>query len=285
MILQAALIWLFICVIAVANGGLREGFLKPRLGEAFAHVISTLLLSAAILVVTFLTIGWIGPAGIGDAWAVGVGWVVSTLAFEFLAGHYLFKNPWEKILADYRVTRGRVWLLVPICTLFAPAMAFRGIAPQYAVPYAISNTLAVLVLLLAMLRPVAARWTLAAIFAYASVYNTWLGLTKPDEYQGFAGLVLIPWFEEFITGSFRASGSAFIVAIAIGQAIIALSTGVAGRLLWVGVVGTTLFLAGIAPLGVGSAFPFSAVVALAAWVLLGRQSTMAPAKAGAIGSR
>jgi len=276
MILHAVFIWLAICVLAVANGAFREGMLKSRLGEPVAHVISTLSLSTLIFVVTFLSIGWIGPQSIEQAWAVGVGWLMMTLAFEFLAGHYLFGNPWEKILADYRVTRGRVWLLVPICTLFAPAMAFRGIPAQYAVPYAISLAIASSILLLTITRHAAARWIVTLIFAYAAIYNTWLGLTKPEEYQGFAELALIPWYREFITGPLLASQGQFIVMIAIGQGIVALTTALGGRLLIIGVLGTTAFLAGIAPLGVGSAFPFSALVTLAAWVYLGALTTTGP---------
>jgi hypothetical protein len=45
---------------------------------------------------------------------------VLTLAFEFLAGHYLFGDPWERLLAEYNVARGRFWVLVPITTLLAP---------------------------------------------------------------------------------------------------------------------------------------------------------------------
>jgi hypothetical protein len=272
MILHAVLIWLAICVLAVFNGAFREGVLKPRLGERMAHVVSTLLLSAAVFVVTFLSVNWIGPRSLGQAWGVGVGWVMMTLAFEFLAGHYVFKNPWEKIIGDYRVTRGRVWLLVPICTLFAPAMAYLGIDTRYAVPYAVSLAIASVILLLSVARPSVARWIVTLIFAYAAVYNSWLGLAKPEEYQGFAELALLPWYREIITGPFLANDGLYIVLIAIGQGIVALTTALAGRWLWIGVVGTTLFLAGIAPLGLGSAFPFSALVALAAWVYLGFQT-------------
>lgn len=271
MILRAAIIWFAICILAVINGAFREAVLKPRFGERVAHVLSTLILSAAILGVTFVSLDWIGPTDIEQAWSIGIGWVALTLAFEFLAGHYLFGNPWEKILGDYRVTQGRVWILVPMCTLFAPALAHQGLPRMYAVPYGVSLTIAAGILLLSIARPNIARWLVAAIFAYACIYNSWLGVNKPEEYQGFAELALLPWYREFITGPFLANGSFFIVMIAVGQGVIALTTALGGRVLWVGVVGTTMFLAGIAPLGVGSAFPFSAIVALAAWVYLGRQ--------------
>lgn len=49
--------------------------------------------------------------------------MILTLGFEFLAGHYLFGSSWEKLLADYNVARGRIWLLIPIVTLLAPVWA------------------------------------------------------------------------------------------------------------------------------------------------------------------
>ena len=45
-----------------------------------------------------------------------------TLAFEFLAGHYLFGNSWERLLADYDVARGRIWPLVLIVTFVTPLL-------------------------------------------------------------------------------------------------------------------------------------------------------------------
>jgi hypothetical protein len=49
-----------------------------------------------------------------------------TLAFEFLAGHYLFGNPWSKLLADYNLLRGHIWVLVLITTAFGPLLSAYG---------------------------------------------------------------------------------------------------------------------------------------------------------------
>jgi hypothetical protein len=51
--------------------------------------------------------------------------VVLVLAFEFLAGHYLFGTPWSELLADYNVMRGRIWPLVLVTTFVAPYLAGR----------------------------------------------------------------------------------------------------------------------------------------------------------------
>jgi hypothetical protein len=42
----------------------------------------------------------------------------------FLGSHYLFGNPWQRLLADYNLAQGRIWVLVPLATLVAPVIAF-----------------------------------------------------------------------------------------------------------------------------------------------------------------
>lgn len=122
MLRRATLIWLAILALAVLNGALREGLLKPRLGDPSAHVLSALLLSAAVFVVTRMTIGWIRPPGSRDGWIIGAYWVALTVAFEFLAGHYLFGTPWPVLLADYRLSEGRLWILVLASALLSPVV-------------------------------------------------------------------------------------------------------------------------------------------------------------------
>jgi hypothetical protein len=57
---------------------------------------------------------------------------VLTLAFEFLAGHYLFGAPWPQLLADYNVLRDRIWVLVLATTALAPWLTARshGLLPR-----------------------------------------------------------------------------------------------------------------------------------------------------------
>ena len=122
---RAIVIWLLQLVFAVVNGVVREAVLLPYLDPATGHVVSTLLLCAAILIITWLALGWIAPATTASAFRIGLLWVALTLAFEFGAGHYLFGHPWERLLADYDLTTGRVWPLVLVTTLLAPAVARR----------------------------------------------------------------------------------------------------------------------------------------------------------------
>lgn len=120
MLLRALSVWLLLLLLAVLNGALREEVLVPWLGARIAHVVSTLLLSGLILEATALTIGWIGPADAAAALAVGALWLGLTLAFEFLAGHFLFHKAWSELRADYDLRRGRIWILVLLVTFLAP---------------------------------------------------------------------------------------------------------------------------------------------------------------------
>jgi hypothetical protein len=120
MLLRALLIWCVILLFASANGALRDLVLAPRLGDTVARAVSTIVLSLIILAVAWCSIGWIGSSTIRQAILVGVLWVGLTLAFEFLAGHYLFHKPWATLLEDYNIRRGRIWVMVPVLTLLAP---------------------------------------------------------------------------------------------------------------------------------------------------------------------
>jgi len=123
MIPRAIVIWVLLAVLAVATAGLRTGVITPRIGERWGHLVGTLIFCLVIFFVAWLSIGWIGPARHRDTMYIGILWVVMTVAFEFLAGHYLFGNSWDKLLADYNLARGRIWVLVLISTYLAPRLA------------------------------------------------------------------------------------------------------------------------------------------------------------------
>lgn len=125
MLPRALTVWVALLVVAVMNGGFRVAFLEPSLGPYAGHVVSTLILSAAICLIAWLSINWIRPHGNRDALLIGSVWLGLTLAFEFLAGRYLFGNPWAALFADYNFLQGRIWILVLLATFLAPVVAYR----------------------------------------------------------------------------------------------------------------------------------------------------------------
>ena len=62
------------------------------------------------------------PIGTNQAaLAVGAIWATLTLAFEFGFGHWVVGQSWGELLEAYNLADGRVWVLVPIWTMIAPA--------------------------------------------------------------------------------------------------------------------------------------------------------------------
>ena len=78
----------------------------------------------------------------------------------------------------------------------------------------------------------------------------------------------IPFYRDFINGWFSHYKHIIIPLIAIGQFLIA--TGMLLKEVWVKLacIGSIVFLLSIAPLLVGSAFPFSITVSIAAILIL-----------------
>jgi len=138
------------------------------------------------------------------------------------------------------------------------------IAAEFLWPYVIANTVALVMLVLAFWRPAAARWMGVGLFAWASVTNAVICLTEPWRYVEYATLTPFNAYREFILGWFGEHVAWVVLPIAVGQMAIAILLASRARnLRWLGVVGAIVFLLAIAPLGVGSGFPFSVTCGLA----------------------
>ena len=119
--LRAVGICFVFLVIAFGLGAVREGLLRPRIGEAKAHVIGTLIAVAFMILVIYAFIQRVhGSCSMTDLILIGVIWLVMTVAFEFGFFHFVMGKPWEALLADYNVLRGRIWVLVLATVLLGP---------------------------------------------------------------------------------------------------------------------------------------------------------------------
>ncbi len=125
LLFRALAVWLLLLVAAISNGFIRQAFLVPAAGETAAHIISTVMLSVLIFGIGWMLSSWLDLASSREAWIVGGAWLLLTCAFEFLAGHFLFGAPWSKLLADYDLSRGRIWILVLIVTTLTPPVVYR----------------------------------------------------------------------------------------------------------------------------------------------------------------
>lgn len=124
--LLALAVWPLFLVTAIMLGAIREKLIAPALGEPAAHVIGTLLFIAAMLAIMRGFVGRIQEdVRRFDLWSIGILWTVMTVGFEFGFFHFIAGVPWEKLLADYNLFAGRLWLLVLLTTLCGPVLIGR----------------------------------------------------------------------------------------------------------------------------------------------------------------
>ena len=143
------------------------------------------------------------------------------------------------------------------------------IPQEHFVPYAIANAFALATLALAFWRRDVCRWLGVAVFAWAAVANAVIGLTHPEAYVDYAALTPSAMYREFILGWFSQHVQAMVIPIACAQ--LAIAALLASRRPFhrrLGLAGALTFLLGIAPLGVGSGFPFSVTFGTALLVAL-----------------
>jgi hypothetical protein len=140
-------------------------------------------------------------------------------------------------------------------------------------PYIGSNLVALLLILIAALWPKIARYAFGVIFFASGCFNAYTALTQPHVYVTYGEMAVLEVYRDFIYGIFSERTAAFILPIAAGQLAIGVMLFIGrGLALRLGVLGAAVFLTAIAPLGVGSAFPFSALAIIALIVMLRRLS-------------
>ena len=106
--LKYVIAWIPMVFIAILNGTLRQVWYGQHLSELRAHQVSTLtgILLFAIYI-GLLTGIWM-PASATQALTIGLIWLGLTVAFEFLFGHFIAGQAWERLLEDYNIFAGRV---------------------------------------------------------------------------------------------------------------------------------------------------------------------------------
>jgi hypothetical protein len=89
------------------------------------------VLTGTLLIVAVVTIfiRWLRLPTIGSMLAVGLVWVLLTVAFEIVLGRVLLGYSWERVLSDYDLFRGGLLSLGLVIFALSPLIAakLRGI--------------------------------------------------------------------------------------------------------------------------------------------------------------
>jgi len=124
MYLRSALVWLSFGIVAFAMGALRQAVIAPRLGEQLAHQIGSVAVAAIIGTIAVRFTRSLGPT-LEQALTIGLLWVAMSVAFE--VGYFRFGvgAAWGRLIHDYNVFQGRLWLLVLLVQLVTPSLVVR----------------------------------------------------------------------------------------------------------------------------------------------------------------
>jgi hypothetical protein len=110
-------------LIAFGVGAVPEVLLRPRVGEPTAHAIGTLIAVAPVALVIHAYIRRVhASCARADLLRIGLFWPVLTVVFEFGFFHSVVGNPWDVLLTDYNLRRGRFWVLVLATVLLGPLL-------------------------------------------------------------------------------------------------------------------------------------------------------------------
>lgn len=113
-LIRYLLTWLLLFFAGFVNGTIREFVYKQYVGELAAHQISTVTLILFITLIVWLVYHRLPLENYTQCVAIGLMWMLMTAAWEFIFGHYVMGHPWEKLLHDYNLREGRVWVFVLI---------------------------------------------------------------------------------------------------------------------------------------------------------------------------
>ena len=122
----AFFVWLGFAILAVAGGVLRIILLAPRMGEYAANVAETLSLVVILAGLIWIAVPWLSPElEVKPVRMLGVFWFGLTIAFEFLFGRFIDGASWGALLANYDISAGRLWILVPLIMGVGPDLVRR----------------------------------------------------------------------------------------------------------------------------------------------------------------
>ncbi len=118
------LFWFPMLILAVINGTARDLWYKKYVGELAGHQISTISLILLFGFYIYFVITKFPPGSATQSFFIGFCWLILTLAFEFGFGRWR-GNSWSRLLEDYNILQGRIWILIPIWISIAPYFFYK----------------------------------------------------------------------------------------------------------------------------------------------------------------
>jgi hypothetical protein len=137
MILRSLAIWLLLIAAEILHGIARAVLLVPHVGEFRSSQICVFTGSLIILGIALVSVRWIGATRTSQLLGIGSLWLVLTLAFEFLFGHFVAGASWER---GRPVSLHRAGRTLPDCLRATPHRRVCGLQPRWLVCHGIRST-------------------------------------------------------------------------------------------------------------------------------------------------
>ena len=122
--LQIFLLWIPMVFLAIANGVLRELTYGKVLPELRAHQVSCFTGIFLFWAYSWVVFRFFPLESLKHALWMGTIWLGLTITFEFLFGRFVANHSWKRLLNDYNLPAGRLWILVLVGVWAAPVAAF-----------------------------------------------------------------------------------------------------------------------------------------------------------------
>jgi len=139
---------------------------------------------------------------------------------------------------------------------------------EFFIPWILSNSIAVLFLVAAILKTKLARLLFALLFAWACWLNYTTAHYNPEEYLNYARLTPFGVYHDFINGWFKAHIVSMVTLISFGQGLIAIGMILKGWVVRLAGLGAIVFFLAIIPLGIGAGFPATLLSAVSIYFIL-----------------
>jgi hypothetical protein len=122
--LRGLAVWLLIMAVETLHGVLRQLFLVPRVGEAWAGRIGWPVAAVLVICIATAAARWMDLKGPSAQWRLGMIWAALTFIFEIAVGLWRGLDA-QHIMAEINPFSGGLLLLSVAVILVAPRVGAR----------------------------------------------------------------------------------------------------------------------------------------------------------------
>jgi len=143
---------------------------------------------------------------------------------------------------------------------------------DYLIPYIISNVVSILLIFICSKWPKVGKIVWGVFFLAAGIFNLITAFKTSHVYvESYGQTAIVPFYKDFIYGTFSEHTTLFVSLIASGQILVSILLFLKNVLFKFGLIGGMIFLIAISPLGIGSAFPSTLLMAISLFILFKKE--------------